>query len=222
MWVPVAVCRLSELPRPCYLQYEGNKTRCPSQTNAVNQWPGICWRHTACAKHSVGCLCRCWRTTCRSRQTWVTGRSCRADEADTCQAWSGAEPPRCCSPCWNQHDKIVRKIRRNFLLVFYSDLGSMWKQYQVKSTSKRPMLSWVFGRLYVSVSLLYCTVHVYALWFCCTNPMAYSGGCWWELKRPPSLSRQKKKFHHAMLLAFAFSALMLLVGRQGNGRASGL
>jgi len=42
--------------------------------------------------------------------------------------------------------------------------------------------------------------------------------------KTPSIAEptKKKKFHHAMLLAFAFSALTLLVGRQGNGRASGL
>ena len=41
-------------------------------------------------------------------------------------------------------------------------------------------------------------------------------------KTPSIAEPTKKKFHHATLLAFAFSALTLLVGRQGNGRASGL
>lgn len=78
----------------------------------LDHWPGICWLHTESSRHSGGCPCRCWQTTCRSRRIWGTGHSSRGGGAGTCQAYCSGAPPHYCSPFWN-------KKCHNFLISFH-------------------------------------------------------------------------------------------------------
>lgn len=64
----------------------------------LDHWPGICLLRMESSRHSGGCPCQCWRTTCRSRRTWGRGHSSRGGGAGTCPAYCSGVPPHYCSP----------------------------------------------------------------------------------------------------------------------------